>query len=109
MTNCTSLSGPATARHIDADVHGTGFFGGAQWSNHHFPLLLRGAVFVVWTVVDSKDTGTFLDTDTGGAGLATTGGNKFFGGSLCTHDLISLKREGSVFELREDDLLPDTL
>jgi hypothetical protein len=41
-----------------------------------------------------------LDTDTGSAGLSATSGYKFFGGSLCTHNLISLEEEGTVFELR---------
>ena len=109
MTDCTGLSSSTTTRYINTDINGTGLFGGAQRSNHHFPLLLSCAVFVVWAVVDSKSTGAFLDTDTGCTGLTTTSGYKFFSGSLCTHNLISLEEEGSVFELREDVLHHDTL
>jgi hypothetical protein len=56
------------------------------------------------TIIDGKSTGSFLDTDTGCAGLTTTSGYKFFGGSLCTHNLISLEEGGSVFGLRGDVL-----
>jgi len=93
VTNGSRLSTSSTTTHIYRDIQLTHLLDGKEGANDRFSMLISRAIFIVLPFVDNKLAAARLDTDASCTGLATTGGNKFFGFLGRAHRRIRLDRK----------------